>query len=853
MLESRPARALWSIVVVLIALALAACAPVDPAQSFAGSPQYDGTLGGMVSIRTREPIASGARVVVSLVDRNQPDKAPLAEQTLVSQGGQPPFPYLLAYDAQGIDPTARYGVEARIVVDDEVAYSTLQPAPVITFGAPKDRVDLVLQRGEALLTPAVAGVMTGGIVQADGAQLPVGSEVIVELINRSRSPLEIVASQRVKADGLTQPIPFRLEYDPAAINEADVYALAARVAVNGLVRYLMVQPVVVLTGGAPADNLELALGAATESNAAAAAAARGAVVSGVVDLGLTEPVAEGTMISVEIVDTAEPDVLFARQEINAAGLENPVPFAVPLVKEISEDAKYTIQAKVLVNGEMPYKLRPPQAVLTNGTAENSVYLDASKPPPPPLTGSITGTVTYGEEIPLPIDAYGVIELYYMEDDVPVMTAQQLFFPESGEPPYDVILYYPIDVIDRSVPYTMTARILVGAMNWFTGVGVPVLYGDEPIMSGANIELTATDELKQQLADEAAAATEVAVTATAEAQPTPSPTDEFATEEPESQPEATAVPEGGTIETPAASGATSQGMPATPLEAGEYLLVLGTLDLPATEDLPAGAVARVQVLDVSTTPFALVAEQSVDAGEGPPPIPFDLAVPVDEQTDLGSYAIDARILVGDEVLWQATGLMPLMGDDGPQTDLEINLEAAPSGATEPVSATPAPRPTTQLTATPNPPATESATSEAETPEAVTPESTPTAQATPSRTPTATVTSTAEATPASGQAGEVTGVVTAASTNLLPAGATVTAQLRKGAGALAEIVAETSQQVTAAGGPVTFVLPYAAGTIDEEAAYSVAVRVMLDGSPLWLTGRGFPVITQGAPDTVAVEIR
>ncbi len=101
--------------------------------------------------------------------------------------------------------------------------------------------------------------------------------------------------------------------------------------------------------------------------------------------------------------------------------------------------------------------------------------------------------------------------------------------------------------------------------------------------------------------------------------------------------------------------------------------------------------------------------------------------------------------------------------------------------------------------------------------------------------------------------MTGVVRSANAALLPAGATVTAQLRKGSGAGAEVVAEVSEVVASTGGPVSFSLPYDSASIDEEAFYSVAVRVTENGSPLWLTGRGFPVISRGGPTTVEVDVR
>ena len=209
MLENRPKLAAWSFAVALMALLLAACAPVNATQSLAGSSQYDGTLGGAVNIRTREALPAGARVEVQLIDRSAPG-APLAQQTLVTQGGQPPYPYLLAYDAQGIDSEKRYGVVATIYDADTVLYSTSQPAAVLTYGAPASRADLTLQKGEVLFVPVTAGVLRGGVVYAGSETLPTGSEVVVELVNRSRSPLEVVSTQRVDAGGVAQPIPFNI-------------------------------------------------------------------------------------------------------------------------------------------------------------------------------------------------------------------------------------------------------------------------------------------------------------------------------------------------------------------------------------------------------------------------------------------------------------------------------------------------------------------------------------------------------------------------------------------------------------------------------------------------------------------
>jgi putative lipoprotein len=69
------------------------------------------------------------------------------------QPGNPPIPFVIAYDRGRINPSHTYAVRARILVDDRLLFATDQQYPVLTQGRGGD-VQLLLRRANGFTNDA---------------------------------------------------------------------------------------------------------------------------------------------------------------------------------------------------------------------------------------------------------------------------------------------------------------------------------------------------------------------------------------------------------------------------------------------------------------------------------------------------------------------------------------------------------------------------------------------------------------------------------------------------------------------------------------------------------------------------
>ena len=98
--------------------------------------------------------------------------------------------------------------------------------------------------------------MTGNVVWENGpVELPDGAVVTVTLADTSLAdaPWQVIVQQVIEdADAL--PLAFRLEYDPAAIDERFEYTLSASIELGERLIYINDTVHTVLTGGSPAES-----------------------------------------------------------------------------------------------------------------------------------------------------------------------------------------------------------------------------------------------------------------------------------------------------------------------------------------------------------------------------------------------------------------------------------------------------------------------------------------------------------------------------------------------------------------------------------------------------------------------
>jgi len=110
---------------------------------------------------------------------------------------------------------------------------------------------------------SLSGSLTGNVTYRERIALDPSAVIEVELLDVSKAdaPAEVIASQTIEADGKQVPIPFELTYDPAKIDPRFTYAVAARILVNGELRWISQESNRVLTQGNPTSNVEIVVGA----------------------------------------------------------------------------------------------------------------------------------------------------------------------------------------------------------------------------------------------------------------------------------------------------------------------------------------------------------------------------------------------------------------------------------------------------------------------------------------------------------------------------------------------------------------------------------------------------------------
>ena len=119
---------------------------------------------------------------------------------------------------------------------------------------------LVLQDevGQPLLTfsAAVSGLVT---VPAEET-IPAEGQLLVQLIERisPSAPVRLLSEQRIDLAGQDLPIPFALAYDPADIDDVNIYQLSAQINdANGVPMFTLDQLVPVFETDQPAEGIEL--------------------------------------------------------------------------------------------------------------------------------------------------------------------------------------------------------------------------------------------------------------------------------------------------------------------------------------------------------------------------------------------------------------------------------------------------------------------------------------------------------------------------------------------------------------------------------------------------------------------
>lgn len=150
---------------------------------------------------------------------------------------------------------------------------TADGAKVTVQGAAVIEADIALVNGvmhvvDGVLAPAApatttapigSGVLTGTVTYRQRIALPPNAVIEVQLadVSRADAAATILASQTITAEGKQVPFAFALKYDPAQIDSRLTYAVAARISVDGRLRWVNATRIPVLTRNAPLTGIDV--------------------------------------------------------------------------------------------------------------------------------------------------------------------------------------------------------------------------------------------------------------------------------------------------------------------------------------------------------------------------------------------------------------------------------------------------------------------------------------------------------------------------------------------------------------------------------------------------------------------
>lgn len=606
----------------------------------------------------------------------------------------------------------------------------------------------------------------------------------------------------------------------------------------------------------------------------------------------------GAQVQVELVDvTSEPFTVLAAQTVVTQGAQPPVAFTLAYDPAAVETGRqYGLTARIVVKDEITFSLPGYARVLSQNAPRNNVDLllqqgGATMEPSQP--GQLRGTVTYLSRMALPLDSLVIVELIDLSATPLAVLDEQRIRTQGEQVPVPYLLEFDPGAIDPEKSYGVAARIVIdGKVAWFAEDPTPVLTGSGPA-DNVEILLRAAESDSplqhlsgviegriihlQRIALPPDAMVELNLSSVEGNQTTLVKTLTFPTEGRQSpisftleyspdiinvalpyelsarilaggqplfdasEPKAVLTlgaaatdidlmigrPERPQQGNAAVSTATATPVPAPPTATPQMANVTGRLLIRERIALPAGTVVEAQLLDLSQSPPTVLDEYVVTTTGEQAPFPFVLRYAVNSINPAALYAVDARVVLNGEDHWVAPELTAVISGNAPREGVMIVLVANEEFIVQPTA---------------------EATAE---PEATPPVEDPAAEAGEQTTPTAAPTQAPAATPTvmptRAPTASVAVTVSANDAANLPEGAVITVQLSDAAGG---ILAEEEQVVAAGGEALTFSLPYDGAAVNEEETYVVRVRLAVDGQTLFATGRGFPVITGGAPTSIDV---
>lgn len=266
--------------------------------------------------------------------------------------------------------------------------------------------------------PAESSTVTGNVTYLVRMALPPDAVLRVNIQNASVADAAMVIGEQVIPNAGQVPIAFAVPYNPADVQENNMYLLYARIEdIAGNLLFINTQGQPVLTNGAPSENIEVIVepvgAGAAESSLSTIPETTPARVTGIVSYPepLALPVGATARIMVQNASIADapPEVSMLGEQIIPGLTQFPFVFDVPYdPTAVQENALYLLYARVEdANGTLLYLNTQGVPVITQGNPTTDVpvtveAISTTTPSIPSTDGSATtdgsaaDTTTSGE-------------------------------------------------------------------------------------------------------------------------------------------------------------------------------------------------------------------------------------------------------------------------------------------------------------------------------------------------------------------------------------------------------------------------------------------------------------------------
>jgi LPXTG-motif cell wall-anchored protein len=176
---------------------------------------------GFLSYAEPAQLSPAAKALVVLVEgAGKPTAGSVVASEIISAPGPVPIPFALDYSHVTIDQDVTYSLQATII-DGERTWVTTIGTPVITKGNPTSGVALALIYRADVLKGDVTGTISG--VDIDMSDQAFSAAVLLDLATDTTVGID------VQLQPASVPIAFTIPFDPAGIDPATDYVVAAAI------------------------------------------------------------------------------------------------------------------------------------------------------------------------------------------------------------------------------------------------------------------------------------------------------------------------------------------------------------------------------------------------------------------------------------------------------------------------------------------------------------------------------------------------------------------------------------------------------------------------------------------------